>query len=159
MDTILTPEVRLAIETGIKDGLKQVAKAQGDAKDSASPDTKTKGLVINLTLEVDELAVGHDTDRAPTCSIPLLPTLALLTKRMGATRKDALAMIKDAMTEALTLDKPAAAILLEEFGVAEAEEAIKTQVISELPRTPVKKTAKAKGVTMTVTGVATRPTE
>ena len=155
----LTPEIRLAIETGIKDALKQVTKTLGDAKDQATSDTTTKGLVINLTLEVDELSVGHDTDRTPTCSIPLLPTLALLVKRMGATRDAALAMIKDAMMEALELDGSAAKTLLEEFGVAEAEQVIKTQVIAELPRTPVKKTAKAKGVTMTVTGVATRPVE
>ena len=159
MDIAMTPEIRLAIETGVKDALKQMTKNLGDAKEEATPDTETKGLVINLTLEVDSLKVGHDTDRAPTCSIPLLPTLALLTKRMGATRDDAMAKIKEAMQEALTLDRDAAATLLEEFGVAEAEAEIKNQIIAELPRTPVKKTAKVKGVKMTVTGAAQRPTE
>ena len=155
----LTPEAHLAIEAGVKDALKKLAKEDGDPRTLATPDTKTKGLVINLTIEVGELSVGHDTDKAPTASIPLLPTLALLTKRMGATRDDAVKAIREAMEGALALDKPAAQALLEECGVAEAEAAIKKDIIGKLPRTPVKRSAKAKGVTMTITGVASRPVE
>jgi len=158
MDTAIadTPELHLAIEAGIKDALSQVAKTAGDARGRCNPDQTIEGLVINMTLEIDKLTIGHDSDKAPTASIPLLPTLALLVKRMGVTRDAALDAIKGAMEEALTLDKGAASKLLEEVGVAEAEALIKEKVIATLPRTAVKKSAKAKGAKLSVTGVATK---
>ncbi len=158
MDTAIadTPALHLAIEAGIKDALKQVAKTAGDARKRAEPDQTIEGLVINMTLEVDKLTIGHDSDKAPTASIPLLPTLALLVKRMGITRDAALETIKDVMEEALALDKDATKALMEEAGVVEAEKLIKEKVIATLPRTPVKKSAKAKGAKLSVTGVATR---
>ena len=151
-----TPEIRLAIEAGIKDALKKVAKTAGDARDGADPDQTVEGLVINMTLEIDQLKIGHDTDRAPTASIPLLPTLALLIKRMGATREAAMEMMTEVMDEALTLDKDATTALLEEQGVADAQAAIKKKVIGKLPRTKVKKMAKVKGVKLTISGAAQR---
>jgi len=154
--TIDNAEVRLAIETGIKEALKQREKTAGDPRDNANSDHTTKGLVINMTLEVDELIVGHDTDKEPTASIPLLPVLALLVKRSGATKDSTLKLLKDIMMEALTMDKNATDRLLNGAGVLEALEDIKQQVIGTLPRTPVKKTVKVKGAKLTVTGVAQR---
>ena len=158
MDTAIADNaaLHLAIEAGVKDALKQVAKTAGDARDRAEPDQTIEGLVINMTLEIDKLTVGHDGDKAPTASIPLLPTLALLVKRMGVTRDAALDALKGAMEEALSLDKDAAKTLMQEMGVAEAEKLIKEKVIATLPRTKVKKSAKAKGAKLSVTGVATR---
>ena len=152
----LTPELALAIERGVEEALKAYAKTQGDPRDLAAPDQKVEGLVINLTLEVGEMSIGHDTDKTPTTSIPMLPTLALLVKRMGATREAALTMLKEVMTEALSLGKDASAMLLLESGVAETEKAIKDEVIATLPRSPVKKTVKVKDTTLTITGVASR---
>jgi len=158
MDTAIadTPALHLAIEAGVKDALKKVAKTAGDARERAEPDQTLNGLVINMTLEIDTLTIGHDSDKAPTASIPLLPTLALLVKRMGVTRDAALDAIKGAMEEALALDKDAAKALMQEAGVAEAEKLVKEKVIATLPRTPVKKSAKAKGAKLSVTGVATK---
>ena len=141
-------EYALAIEAGVKQALKDLTKAQGDPKDQTDPDQTLDDLRLSLTLRIDKLTIGHDTDKAPTCSIPLLPTLALLVKRMGATRDAALAMLKDVMTEALELDKNAAKKLMEELGVAQAEQAVKEQVIGKLPRTRVKKAVKASGVSL-----------
>jgi len=151
-----TPNLRLAVEAGIKAALKVVAKTAGDARDGADPDRTIRGLVINMTLEVDELQIGHDTDKAPTASIPLLPTLALLVKRMGATREAALEMLTEVMDEALTLGKDATKALLEEQGVADAQAAIKNKVIAKLPRTKVKKSVRVKGAKLTITGAAQR---
>ncbi|MFA6235396.1 MAG: hypothetical protein WC824_14565 [Bacteroidota bacterium] len=156
--TVANPEVRLAIEVGVKEALKALEKAEGDPRDGATPDRTTKGLVINMTLEVDEVIVGHDTDKTPTCSIPLLPVLALLVKRLGATREATLSLLKDVMQEALDLekDKSATERLMQEAGVIEAEQEIKEKVIGTLTRTPVKKTIKVKGVKFAVTGCAQR---
>jgi len=151
----LTPEAALAIETGVKEALKTVFG--GEARDVVAPDQTIEGMVLNLTLEVSTLEIGHDTDKMPTASIPLLPTLALMIRRMGCQRDEALRILKEAMTEALTLDKDAMKRLLDDAGVAEAERLVKDEVIATLPRTPVKKTVKAKGVTLTLTGIAQRP--
>lgn len=158
MDTAIADNaaLHLAIEAGVKDALKAVAKTAGDARERCEPDQTIEGLVINMTLEIDKLTVGHDSDKAPTASIPLLPTLALLVKRMGVTRDAALDAIRGAMEEALALDKDAAKAIMQEFGVAEAEKLIKEKVIATLPRTKVKKSATAKGAKLTVTGVATK---
>ena len=152
----LTPELRLAIEAGVKDALKVIGKTAGDARDGADADQTVEGLVINMTLEIDKLTIGHDTDKSPTASIPLLPTLALLVKRMGATREAAMTMLTEVMDEALTLDKNAAKALLEEQGVADAQATIKNKVIAKLPRTKVKKSVKVKGAKLTTSGAAQR---
>ena len=154
--TLDTAEIRLAIETGIKEALKQREKTAGDPRDNASPDHTTKGITISMTLEVDELVVGHDTDREPTASIPLLPVLALLVKRAGATKDATLALLKEVMHEALTIDKDATERLLSEAGVAEALEEVRLKVIATLPRTPVKKTVKAKGAKLAIISCAVK---
>ena len=144
----MSPEYILAVESGIKQAIKDLVKAQGDPREQAASDQTLDGLSLSLALRIDKLTIGHDIDKAPTCSIPLLPTLALLVKRMGSTRDAALDMLKEVMLEALELDKNAAKKLMEELGVAEAEQAVKERVIGQLPRTKVKKAVKAFGVSL-----------
>jgi len=84
------------------------------------------------------MRVAPDTDKAPTASIPLLPTCALLLKRMGVQREEALDIIKEVMTEALNLDKSATKALLEDSGVKLMQDRLKAEVIEKLPRVPVK---------------------
>lgn len=118
----------------------QAAKKGIDAK-SAREETGPgvyRDIKIDLTVEVDEMRVSPDTDKAPTSSIPLLPTCALLLKRMGVQREEALDILKDVMTQALDLGKDATKSLLEETGVAEMEKRLKEEVIAKLPRVPVK---------------------
>ena len=80
---------------------------------------------------------GADTDKAPTCSIPLITTLALLIHRMGFTRVDAIKLLREVMTEAIEMDKDANAQFLEQCGVLEAQQLVKKEVIDKLPRTHV----------------------
>lgn len=154
--TEIAPEIRLAIEAGIKDALKGVAKTAGDARDAADPDQTLTGLVIDMQLEIDEVKIGHDSDKSPTCSIPMLATLALFIKRMGFQRDKALETLQEVMQEAMTLDKDAVKALMAEAGVAEAEQAVREKVIAKLPRSPVKKTVRIKGATLTVKGAGQR---
>lgn len=99
-----------------------------------------------LTLKLSgTVKVSADTDKMPTCSIPLLPALALMVKRMGIQREKALDVLREVMTEALKLGKDATAELLAETGVADAQETIKSEVIAKLPKTPVKGMVKVKG--------------
>ena len=144
----LTPELALALEVSVKDALK--AAFDNDPRDLVAPDTKIEDLTMNLTVHIDDMTFGHDTDKSPTCSIPMLPVLALLIQRMGCTREAALETVREVMEEALTLGKDATESLLSESGVAAAEKMIKEKVIAKLPRTLVRKTVKAKGVTLEV---------
>ena len=155
LNITLTPEMALALEAGINTALKDFMKSiEGDPRTKVASDQTLKGIKLDLTLEIGQLKIGHDSDRAPTASIPLLPTLALLVKKMGFQRDKALVMIREAMTEAINMDKKAAKALLTEEGVAEAEQMVKDEVISQLPRTPVNKPVKATDCTLTVTGVS-----
>jgi len=118
----------------------QAAKKGLDAK-AAREETEPgvyRNIVLDLHIEVDEMRVAPDTDKAPTCSIPLLPTCALLLKRMGIQREEAMEILKDVMTQALDMGKDATKSLLSDMGVADMQERLKEEVIAKLPRIPVK---------------------
>jgi hypothetical protein len=149
----LTPELTLAIEAGMRDGIKSLYPKGDDPRTKVASDRSLKGLKINMTLAIDEVTIGHDTDKAPTASIPLLPALALMVKRMGATREDALKTLRECLQQAIDLDEKAEKHLLAEEGVTEVVDQIKKEVIATLPRTFVSKPVKATGATLTITGV------
>lgn len=128
----IPPTYALALEQAIRKGL-NTKSARMELDTGVYHD-------INVTLEVhvDEMRVAPDTDKAPTTSIPLLPTCALLLKRMGIQREEALDMMREVMVEALDMGKDATQALLDETGVADMEKRLKEEVISKLPRVPVK---------------------
>lgn len=120
--------------------LLQAAKKGLDAKiarDETIPGVY-RDIKLDVHIEIDEMRVAPDTDRSPTCSIPLLPTCALLLKRMGIQREEALGILQDVMTQALDMGQDATKSLLAESGVADMQERLKTEVIAKLPRTPTK---------------------
>lgn len=131
----------------------QAAKKGVDAKiarDETNPGVY-RDIKLDVHIEVDEMRVAHDSDRAPTCSIPLLPTLALFIKRMGIQREEALDILKDVMTQALDMGTDATKVLLAESGVAEMEKRLKEEVIAKLPRTPTKGAVKVEQDAVRVT--------
>lgn len=155
----ITPELALALDAGVKKAVEDLFKNDGkkcDPRDKAAPDQVLEGLVLNCTIEVDKLTIGHDTDKIPTASIPLLATLGLMVRRMGCTRESAMSLLKDIMIEALTTDKKAAELMLKETGVTEAQDQVLAEIIAKLPRTAVKKTVKATGCRISLTGAAQR---
>lgn len=127
--------------------LAAIAKLAGDAarltRNDLAPGTHEVDSVVTLVLD-GSISVAADTEKAPTCSIPMLPAMALLVKRMGIQRDAALKLLRQVMQEALELGTDAATELLEETGVLEAEIEIKEQVIQQLPKTPVKGGVKVK---------------
>lgn len=128
----IDPKFALALLQAVKKGIPAT-----DARNETQPGVYRK-MVMDLTVEVDEMRVAPDTDKAPTSSIPWLPTCALLLQRMGVQRDAALEILKDVMTEALDLGKDATKQLLEQSGVADMEKRLKAEVIEKLPRVPVK---------------------
>ena len=118
----------------------QAAKKGVDAKiarDETNPGVY-RNIKLDVHIEIDEMRVGADTDRAPTTSIPWLPTCALLLKRMGLQREEALHVLKDVMTQALDMGTDATKALLSDSGVSDMQERLKTEVIAKLPRVPTK---------------------
>ena len=143
----IDPLFSLALQHAMKKGL------DASAREEVGPGVHTN-LVMDLTVRVGEMRIGADTDKAPTCSIPLLPTLALMIKRMGFQREKALEVLTEVMTQAINLDKDATKALLAETGVADAEKLLKTEVIAKLPRTPVKGAVKVSDVEVDLKGMA-----
>ena len=146
-NTTIDPLFSLALQHALKKGL------DAKAREEVGPGVHTN-LVMDLTVRVGEMRIGADTDKAPTCSIPLLPTLALMIKRMGFQREQALEVLTEVMTQAINLDKDATKALLAETGVADAEKLLKTEVIAKLPRTPVKGAVKVSDVEVDLKGMA-----
>jgi len=129
----IDPKFALAITTAVKKGLDATA-----AREETAPGVYS-GMKMLLEIEVDEMRVAPDTDKSPTCSIPLLATCALLLKRFAPTERDrALEIFEEVMTQALDMPKDGVKKLLDESGVAELEKTLKENVIAKLPRVPVK---------------------
>jgi len=131
----------------------QAAKKGVDAKvarDETKPGVYTN-IVLDVHIEVDEMRVGQDTDRAPTSSIPWLPVCALLLKRMGLQREEALDILKAVMTQALDMGTDATKALMSDSGVQDMEKRLKEEVIAKLPRVPAKGAVKVEKDAVRVT--------
>ena len=112
-------------------------------------------IKLDLHIEIDELRIAPDTDKAPTASIPLLPTLALLVQRFVPKDRDkAIQVLKEVMEKAVELTQDDQKDLLDELGVKDAEKMIKEQIISSMARVPVKGAVKPEGVSVTITGMS-----
>lgn len=112
-------------------------------------------IKLDLHIEIDELRIGADTDKAPTASIPMLPTLALLLQRFVPKDRDkAIQVLREVMEKAVALSKDAQKDLLDDLGIKDAEKAIKEQIIAGMARVPVKGAVKPDGVAVTLTGMS-----
>jgi len=84
-----------------------------------------------------EFAKGRDVpDAKPTTSIPFTIVCALLIRRMGITRDDALRYLAEAIPEAIKIGKQgtkARNAVLEQEGVTDAMERFDREVTSKLP--------------------------
>jgi hypothetical protein len=123
---------------------KHYSKVAADLRDSLEPGTYEVDEEVTLTAK-GWVTVGEDTTKASTSSIPLLPALALVVKRLGAQRERALTLLREVVTEAMEMDESARAHLLEETGVGDAMELVKREVVAKLPRTPVRGSVKFVG--------------
>lgn len=135
--TDLTPATLAALA-------KLTTNAAKATRDDLEPGTYELDTVVTIALD-GTVKVSADTDKVPTCSIPLLPALALMVKRMGIQREKALTVLREVMVEALEMSKDAREELLKQTGAAEAEKQLKEQVLAKLPRQPVKGTVRVKG--------------
>ena len=73
----------------------------------------------------------------PTVSIPLLPTLALFWEKSGIARDEALAMLREALVEAMTEGTKEDTHIQERIDdVQAAVKAVRTDLIAKLPKMP-----------------------
>jgi hypothetical protein len=76
-----------------------------------------------------------DDFAAPTVSIPLIAVLALFWEKAGIVRDHALAMLRDALREAMTADVKEDAQIKERIkDVDAAVKAVRKELIAELPK-------------------------
>jgi hypothetical protein len=97
-----------------------------------------RNIKLDLHIEVEEMRVAPDTDKAPTTSILLLTTCALLLQRFQPNdRQKTLEIFRQVMTQAMDMGKDAQRKLLEDSGVAELEKTLKEDIIGKLSRMPI----------------------
>jgi hypothetical protein len=100
-----------------------------------------------------EFKLSQDTMKKSTVSIPLLAVLGLMVKRSGATREATIKMLADVIGEALSLDKDASKKLMEETGVKDAIDRVKTDLVDKLPLTHVQGSVRAQGQLNKINGL------
>ena len=124
--------------------------ADKTARENLSPGT----YPIDATIRVKgQIKVGEDYSRTPTASIPLLPTMALLIKRMGFQRDKALALLTECVTEALQSGEKVEDMLESAIpGLADALKRVQ-DTMSALPTVSVKGPVTAKLTVEYVSGV------
>jgi hypothetical protein len=94
--------------------------------------------------EYDEVVMVHvtgavrkeaDTTCSPTCSIPLIATLALFWEKSGIAQGPALRMLKEAICEALSTGKDTSAEIQDRIKhVEQAVKSVKDELLSKLPK-------------------------
>lgn len=91
---------------------------------------------IDTTINIKgTMTVGEDYDVAPTVSIPLIETVALLLKRMGFQRDGAITIIREVFSEAIALNGRGKGALLKEMPeLAAAITMVREEIISKLDR-------------------------
>lgn len=129
MQTTIDPKIILAVS-------KAITKTAAESRKDVPPGVY-KDIKISLSLEISKMKVGAPFERTPTTEIPFLAVCALLLKRMGVQREEALDILRRTMTEALELGKDATVKILEESGVDQMVTRLKNEVISKLPKVPV----------------------
>jgi hypothetical protein len=152
--TNINPAIALAILNAAKKGID--AKT---AREETAPGVY-RDIKVDLTIELEELRVAPDTDKAPTTSIPMLTTCALLLQRFQPNdREQALEIFRQVMMQALDMSQDKQKQLLKDSGVAELEKTLKEEVISKLPRVPVKGavTVRPEQVRVTLNSMTMRP--
>jgi hypothetical protein len=85
------------------------------------------------------LHVNPDVERVPTSSIPLLPVLAMMIRRLGIGRSAALKLLReccqDAMSSDVNISDKIAESVIDYNNVLNL---VKSEVVSQLPKTKVK---------------------
>ena len=141
------PAALLCLIEGVKKAEKEVgAKALRAAVPAGEHEAS-----LSLTFDAG-IKKGEDGDKASTCSIPMLSAMALLVKRMGFQREEALKILAEVIAEAMELEsnKGAKADLEAELGVEAEVKRIKKELVAALPRTPKAGTITVQGVEMEV---------
>jgi len=134
----MNPQEILALANAINSAAKKAAQ-----QNMAPTGLDKKGKIektdhVDFTVRITgDMGRAEDTDKASTCSIPLLATVAVLLRNMGCTRDAAVAKITEAMQDAMAMDRKAQKTLLADMGVAQAEADFKAEVVAKLPRTDV----------------------
>jgi hypothetical protein len=96
--------------------------------------TVAESIAFDISGEVN---VSEDSERTPTVSVPLLPTLALFLRYSGCTGPAAVAALERAMREAIEADAKGEDAVREVADI-EAAEARVVAAMQALPKVPKK---------------------
>jgi hypothetical protein len=110
--------------------------AQNGARDALTPGVYPINTMVQLSGQIE---VFDDTDRTPTVSIPLNETLALFIAYSGITSTYAIEKLRLAMTHAIGNTGCGKGALEATMPiVVQTMQRVENELLSQLPRTPVK---------------------
>lgn len=118
--------------------LATIAKAIKVSLGAHRPAAGTHDVAESITFDVTgQVNVSEDSERTPTVSVPLLPTLALFMRYSGCTGPASLAALERAMREALEAGTDSGEAIAEVADI-EAAEARVVDAMQALPKVPKK---------------------
>ena len=105
-------------------------KTLKEIRPSVAPGKYPVDMQVNIK---GTMKVGEDSEYIPTVHIPMKATLAFLLKRMGFQRDAAVAMLAEAMKEALNSNEESEEAIAALATVAESEKMV-TEMLGSLPK-------------------------
>jgi ribosomal protein S20 len=100
------------------------------ARQKLEPGSYDVPVLVHGTLQVD---VAEDYSRKGTSRIPYTVVIALLLKHAGYTKKSSVRTLTKVFREAHEMDKDAAKLLMQEYGLTEALTTVQKIVADSLP--------------------------
>lgn len=152
-------ELLLALSEGLKAALLQETRTAGinNLRDEVAPDQTIKGLLVDLQMEIDQIDIGHDTDRTPTVAIPLKAVLALALSIIPPSyKKVLLASLRDVSKAALGMTQKERDKVIKDSALLQVLQDLEDEVLRTLPRSKVRKSVKVKGATLHIRSAGIR---
>jgi len=116
---------------------KTFADMAKDARDGVEAGKYTVDESVTLTL-AGTVAVSEDTEKTPTCSIPVKEVLALFIARAGFTRDHSIALLKECLGAALSKGVEGVGAVEAAADIDAEFKAAVSDLTASLPKTPVK---------------------
>lgn len=124
-----------------------IAKNSSDAAKDGRGNLEVGSHVVDTTITLHvkgTVNVSEDTEKVPTCSIPVKEVLALFIARAGFTREHSVALLKECLTAALNKGVEGQGAIEAAADIDSEFKATVAELTKSLPKTPVKGTVKVK---------------
>jgi hypothetical protein len=116
---------------------KIVADMAKDARDTVTAGSYRVNTTVTINV-TGEVKVSEDTEKTPTCSIPVKEVLALFIARAGFTREHSIELLRSCLTDALNEGVEGVGAVDAAADIDVAFKQAVSDLTASLPKTPVK---------------------